>query len=91
MIIIISGWTPLPLGSQWPGSCVRQLTNLNGGYSGLGGAHSDVHLWIHGKWITQHPGERYRGHDHQFGATDVVDTFGGRRASWLPLFAAWLR
>ena len=29
------------------GAYTRQLTDLNGGYSGVGGAHSDVHLWYH--------------------------------------------
>jgi hypothetical protein len=35
-------------GETVAGSYTRQLTNLNGGYSGIGGAHSDVHLWYHG-------------------------------------------
>ncbi|HKQ38572.1 MAG TPA: hypothetical protein VJ063_10880 [Verrucomicrobiae bacterium] len=29
------------------GAYTRQLTNLDGGYGGIGGAHSDVHLWYH--------------------------------------------
>lgn len=29
------------------GAYTRQLTDLNGGYGGVGGAHSDVHLWYH--------------------------------------------
>jgi hypothetical protein len=35
-------------GEPVSGAYVRKLTNLSGGYSGLGGAHSDVHLWYHG-------------------------------------------
>jgi hypothetical protein len=35
-------------GEPVSGAYVRRLTNLNGGYSGLGGSHSDVHLWYHG-------------------------------------------
>jgi hypothetical protein len=34
-------------GESVRGAYVRQLTDLNGGYSGFGGAHSDVHLWYH--------------------------------------------
>lgn len=29
------------------GAYVRELTSLDGGYGGIGGAHSDVHLWYH--------------------------------------------
>ena len=35
-------------GEPVSGAYVRKLTNLNGGYGGTGGAHSDVHLWYHG-------------------------------------------
>ncbi|MDB6035741.1 MAG: hypothetical protein JWM16_6079 [Verrucomicrobiales bacterium] len=42
-------------GEPVAGSCVRQITSLNGGYSGLGGAHSDVHLWYHGTVDTNTP------------------------------------
>lgn len=35
-------------GKSVPGAYVRKLTNLNGGYGGSAGAHSDVHLWYHG-------------------------------------------
>jgi hypothetical protein len=34
-------------GESVRGAYVRQLTNLDGGYGGPGGAHSDVHLWYH--------------------------------------------
>ena len=34
-------------GESVRGAYVRQLTNLDGGYGGFGGAHSDVHLWYH--------------------------------------------
>lgn len=35
-------------GEPVSGAYVRKLTSLSGGYSGIGGAHSDVHLWYHG-------------------------------------------
>jgi hypothetical protein len=35
-------------GEKVAGAYTRQLTNLNGGYSGLAALHSDVHLWYHG-------------------------------------------
>ena len=35
-------------GEPVSGAYVRKLTSLNGGYGGLGGSHSDVHLWYHG-------------------------------------------
>jgi hypothetical protein len=34
-------------GESVRGAYVRQLTSLDGGYGGIGGAHSDVHLWYH--------------------------------------------
>lgn len=34
-------------GESVAGAYVRQLSNLNGGYDGLAGSHSDVHLWYH--------------------------------------------
>jgi len=34
-------------GESVRGAYVRQLTSLSGGYGGIGGAHSDVHLWYH--------------------------------------------
>jgi len=35
-------------GEPVAGAYVRQLNSLSGGYTGLGGSHSDVHLWYHG-------------------------------------------
>jgi hypothetical protein len=35
-------------GKDVPGAYVRELTSLDNGYGGIGGAHSDVHLWYHG-------------------------------------------
>lgn len=35
-------------GEAVTGAFIRRLTSLNGGYSGFGSAHSDVHLWYHG-------------------------------------------
>jgi len=35
-------------GEPVAGAFVRQLTDLGGGYGGLAGSHSDVHLWYHG-------------------------------------------
>jgi len=35
-------------GESVPGAYVRQLSNLDGGYSGVAASHSDVHLWYHG-------------------------------------------
>jgi hypothetical protein len=43
-------WQQLNLfvyGEKVAGAYVRQLDNLNGGYGGLAGSHSDVHLWYH--------------------------------------------
>lgn len=58
-------------GEPVAGSYVRQLANLNGGYSGLGGAHSDVHLWYHGTVDTNTP------------ATDTSATItGSERQTW---------
>ncbi len=37
------------------GAYIRQLKNLDGGYSGLTGSHSDVHLWYHGTVALQTP------------------------------------
>ena len=42
-------------GESVAGAYVRQLTNLDGGYSGFASAHSDVHLWYHGTVDTQTP------------------------------------
>ena len=35
-------------GKSVNGAYVRQLISLDGGYGGLTGSHSDVHLWYHG-------------------------------------------
>lgn len=35
-------------GESVAGAYVRELLDVSGGYSGLGGAHSDTHLWYHG-------------------------------------------
>jgi hypothetical protein len=35
-------------GRSVAGAYIRKLTNLNGGYAGTAGPHSDVHLWYHG-------------------------------------------
>jgi hypothetical protein len=35
-------------GKAVPGAYIRKLTSFNGGYSGTGSEHSDVHLWYHG-------------------------------------------
>ena len=35
-------------GEPVPGAYVRKLTNLDGGYTDITAAHSDVHLWYHG-------------------------------------------
>lgn len=43
-------WQDLNLfvyGESVAGAYVRKLTNLSGGYGGLTGSHSDVHLWYH--------------------------------------------
>lgn len=43
-------WQSLSLfvyGEPVAGAYVRQLNSLSGGYGGLSGAHSDVHLWYH--------------------------------------------
>jgi len=37
-----------PNGEAVAGAYGRQLTTLSGGYSGIAGSHSDVHLWYHG-------------------------------------------
>ena len=37
----------LAFGEPVSGAYVRQLTNFSGGYGGLTGEHSDVHLWYH--------------------------------------------
>ena len=51
---------------------VRKLTSNSGGYSGVGGAHSDVHLWYHGAHQHQHTHER-RGEFAGRAAHGVVD------------------
>jgi len=43
-------WQNLALfvyGESVAGAYVRELVSLSGGYSGLSGSHSDVHLWYH--------------------------------------------
>lgn len=42
-------------GQSVAGAFVRKLTSLTGGYGGIGGAHSDVHLWYHGTINTNTP------------------------------------
>jgi hypothetical protein len=42
-------------GQSVAGAFVRKLTSFSGGYSGGGGAHSDVHLWYHGTINTNTP------------------------------------
>lgn len=42
-------------GQSVAGAFVRKLTSNGGGYSGVGGAHSDVHLWYHGTINTNTP------------------------------------
>ena len=42
-------------GQSVAGAFVRKLTSNSGGYSGVGGAHSDVHLWYHGTINTNTP------------------------------------
>lgn len=42
-------------GQSVAGAFVRKLTSFSGGYSGVGGAHSDVHLWYHGTINTNTP------------------------------------
>ena len=42
-------------GQAVAGAYVRKLTSNSGGYSGIGGAHSDVHLWYHGTINTNTP------------------------------------
>ena len=58
-------------GEPVAGAYVRRLTNLTGGSGGLGGAHSDVHLWYHGTldWLVP--------------ATDTETTLGAsERNTW---------
>jgi hypothetical protein len=61
-------------GEPVAGAFTRQLKNLDGGYSGLGGAHSDVHLWYHGTIDLQTP------------TSDTVNSITGaeRSAWWTP-------
>ena len=42
-------------GQSVAGAFVRKLTSFSGGYGGIGGAHSDVHLWYHGTINTNTP------------------------------------
>ena len=58
-------------GEAVAGAYTRQLKNLDGGYSGIGGAHSDVHLWYHGTIDLQTP------------TSDTVSTITStERAAW---------
>ncbi len=53
------------------GAYTRELTDLNGGYGGVGGAHSDVHLWYHGTV------------DLRITASDSVSSIGStQRQTW---------
>lgn len=58
-------------GEAVSGAFKRQLTSLNGGYSGLGGSHSDVHLWYHGTLDLNVPANDY--------ASSIT---GSERQSW---------
>lgn len=42
-------------GQSVAGAFVRKLTSNGGGYTGIGSAHSDVHLWYHGTINTNTP------------------------------------
>ncbi len=67
-------WQNLALfvhGEPVAGAYVRQLSSLSGGYGGLSGAHSDVHLWYHGTL------------DWRTNASDTEASIGGtQRANW---------
>ena len=53
------------------GAYTRELTNLDGGYGGFGGAHSDVHLWYHATTDLRTP------------ASDSVSSVGAtQRQTW---------
>jgi len=67
-------WQDLNLfvyGESVAGAYVRKLTNLSGGYGGLTGSHSDVHLWYHATI------------DWRSSADDTEASFGGtERQDW---------
>ncbi len=67
-------WQSLSLfvyGEPVAGAYVRKLNSLSGGYGGLSGAHSDVHLWYHGTL------------DWRTNAGDSEASIGGtQRANW---------
>ena len=64
-------------GKDVPGAYVRELTSLENGYGGIGGAHSDVHLWYHGTLDLATP------------TTDSAATIGGAiRNDWWTAFEA---
>lgn len=44
-------------GKSVAGAYVRKLLNLDGGYTGTSGPHSDVHLWYHGTIDLRNPAD----------------------------------
>ncbi len=71
-------------GEPVSGAYIRELTYLDGGYSGVGGAHSDVHLWYHGTVDARVPASDYAANitsaERQTWWTSVENT--GRNAGF---------